>query len=361
MKPFPLRQRSRGFTLIELLVVISIIGVLISLLLPAVQQAREAARRTGCKNNLKQLGLAMHNYLDAHKKFPPGRIVYVSPTDDLSQTGNANATTGQGNCFSGFAQMLPFIDQIALYNQINFRSGPDTTSNDLVDIVQPVIFLCPSDPGVQSLAQGPGFAGITNYVMNTGSTVAVSTKNPSATPVTGIFFENSKISTEDITDGPSQTICLSEQIISDPGDKTNASGNWNGNTPSTGFVLTVGNNNTNNGPELLNYATDCLSGGKLQLTRGSRILYGAPGHTMYNHIRGPNDQGIDCRGGLPHSPRNFYWWSRLSHNVAAHSRHSGGVHSLFCDGHVQFINNEINLASWQALGSRNDGNAVNDY
>lgn len=353
-------QQRFGFTLIELLVVIAIIGVLIALLLPTVQQAREAARRTGCRNNLHQLGLAMHNYLDANKVFPPGRIVYVSPTDDLSQTGNLNATSGQGNCFSAYAQMLPYLDQMNLYNQINFRSGPDTTPNDLVDIIQPAIFLCPTDTGVQSLAQGPGFAGITNYVMNTGTTFSVSPKNPSGKPVTGIFFENSKVGPQDITDGLTQTVCLSEQIISDPADKTNSAGNWTGATPSSGFVLTFNNNNTSNGPELLNYPGDCVSGQKLQLTRGSRILYGAPGHTMYNHIRKPNDKGIDCRGGLPHSPRNFYWWSRLSHNVAAHSRHTGGVHALYCDGHVLFINNEIDLTRWQNMGGRSDGTESND-
>jgi prepilin-type processing-associated H-X9-DG protein len=171
----------------------------------------------------------------------------------------------------------------------------------------------------------------------------------------------------DVMDGASQTICLSEQVLSDPADPTgtnvkNASGTWTGMTPSTGFALMNGNNNTNNGPDLINYPGECVGGNnKLQLTRGNRLLYGAPGHTMYNHIRGPNDMQMDCRGGLPHSARNVYWWSRLSHNVASHSKHTGGVHSLFVDGHVQFINNSINLATWQALDSRNGGEVVGDF
>jgi prepilin-type N-terminal cleavage/methylation domain-containing protein len=357
----PVAIRHRGFTLIELLVVIAIIAVLIALLLPAVQQAREAARRTQCRNNLKQLGLSIHNYADAFGTFPPGRIVYISPTDDLTASANGGATTGNGDCFSAFAQLLPQLDQGVIYNQINFNIGPDVAGNNKMSILQPPVFLCPSDLGYRALAQGTGFAGVSNYVMNTGTTFSVSPNNPSGVQVTGIFFENSRVRFSDIIDGTSQTICLSEQTLSNPSDPTNNAGNWNGVTPTTGFALTTGNNNTNAGPELINYPGDCVSGNKLQLTRGNRLLYGAPGHTMYNHMRTPNDTGIDCRGGLPHSPRNFYWWSRLSHNVASHSRHVGGVSSLFSDGHVQFISNSINLSIWQGLGSRASGEVLGDF
>jgi hypothetical protein len=257
--------------------------------------------------------------------------------------------------------MLPQLEQSVIYNQINFNSGPDTSANDNVSIAQPPVFLCPSDNGVRNLVQGPGFAGVTNYVLNTGTTLSVSTGNPAGKPVTGIFYENSHIRFADITDGASQTICICEQILSDPNDRSNNAGNWNGTPSSTGFVLTTGNNNSNFGPELLSYPQDCVAGNKLQLTRGNRILYGAPGHTMYNHMRPPNDQRIDCRGGLPHSQRNAYWWSRLSHNVAAHSKHWIGVHASFCDGHVNFISNSIDPAIWTGLGSRGEGEVIANY
>jgi prepilin-type processing-associated H-X9-DG protein len=258
--------------------------------------------------------------------------------------------------------MLPELDQGVIFNQINFLSGPDTAANNNVSIIQPPVFLCPSDGGTRALAQGTGFTGVTNYVLSTGTSFAVSPRNPSGLPVTGIFFENSRVRHGDITDGSSNTVCVSEQILSLANDPTaDGSSNWTGVTPSTGFVLTTGNNNSTNGPELLNYPGDCVAGNRLQLTRGNRILYGAPGHTMYNHIRTPNDNGIDCRGGLPHSQRNLYWWSRLTHNVASRSKHVGGVHSLFTDGHVQVISASVDRTIWQGLGSRNGGEVLGEF
>jgi prepilin-type processing-associated H-X9-DG protein len=178
-------------------------------------------------------------------------------------------------------------------------------------------------------------------------------------PITGIFFENSRIRFADITDGSSQTVCMSETVKSDPSGPPT----WDGVSPTNGFVLTVGNDNGFTGPELKNYPGDCSGAGLvLQQTRGSKWLYGAPGHSMYNHIRPPNDtSGPDCRGGEPHSTKNVMLWSVLSHNVTAHSRHTGGVHTLFCDGHIQFVSNSVNLATWQALGSRNRGEVLGDF
>lgn len=161
----------------------------------------------------------------------------------------------------------------------------------------------------------------------------------------------------DIMDGSSNTVCISETIKSEGGPKI-----WDGVRRTNGFVLTAGNDNTSNGPELTDYLNQCHQAGLLlNQTRGSRWLYGAPAHSMYNHIQTPNSRDIDCRGGLPHSNRTNFWWDRLSHNVAARSKHTGGVHALFCDGHVQFIGDSIDTGVWRGLGSRNRGELLGNF
>jgi prepilin-type processing-associated H-X9-DG protein len=161
----------------------------------------------------------------------------------------------------------------------------------------------------------------------------------------------------DITDGTSQTVCISETVLAEGGPTV-----WDGVSPTNGFVLTRGNDNGYNGPALTDYATQCSGAGLvLQQTRGSRWLYGAPGHSMYNHMRTPNDPGVDCRGGIPHSNKTDVLWRALSLNVTTHSRHPGGVQSLFGDGHVQFVSNGIELQTWQSLGSRAGGETVGAF
>lgn len=331
------RQASRtGFTLVELLVVIAIIGILIALLLPAVQAAREAARRMKCQNNLKQIGLAMHNYHGAHRMFPPGR--FVNPID------------GQGRCFSAYAHLLPFLEAASLYDLINFQANPEDAPNAPVLEQTIPFFLCPSDP--QRKLQGN--SATHNYPLNTGTTYPVSPRNAFGTPVTGVFFENSAVGFHDLQDGSSQTVCISETIQSEGGPSV-----WDGTSKTQGFVLTAGNDNLFNGPPLTDYASQCHGAGKLlQQTRGSRWLYGAPGHSMYNHLRPPNDRDVDCRGGIPHSIKTDALWRALSLNVAARSRHPGGVNALHCDGHVRFYPSTIAQETWQALGSRNGGDIV---
>lgn len=338
-----------GFTLIELLVVIAIIAILVALLLPAVQAAREAARRSECRNHLKQIGLAINNYHESCQTLPPGRI--------------RSSVDGQGRCFSAYAQLLPYLDATTLYRRINWNGNPDDPAANGTVLEQTIkFFLCPTDSF--AILQSNVVAGQTinsavhNYPLCTGTTYPASPRNPGGVPVTGVFYENSRTRMQDVRDGTSSTVCISETVKSDPGGPTT----WDGVSSTNGFVLTQGNDNATNGPELTNYAMQCHAAGLLlQQTRGSRWLYGAPGHSMYNHLRTPNDRDVDCRGGLPHSTRTNFWWDRLSLNVAARSQHTGGVHALFVDGHVKFVSNNIGLSVWQALGSRNGREVVGDF
>lgn len=241
--PHPCARR-RGFTLIELLVVIAIIAILIALLLPAVQQAREAARRTQCKNNLKQLGLAMHNYHDVSKAFPPGLV--------RQDTGHARA----GNWAWG-AMIAPYIDQAPAFNQLDVGGGPNMSRalNDgtLRGILQTPIasVRCPSDVGPEThtgsgtfrkhrdtIANSNRHEIVSNYVGNNGShQVRPNIGNPGGTTNNGIFLRNSKRKIRDITDGTSNTILIGERRykkVDGSGNQAQAALFWGSNGNSGG-------------------------------------------------------------------------------------------------------------------------------
>jgi prepilin-type processing-associated H-X9-DG protein/prepilin-type N-terminal cleavage/methylation domain-containing protein len=351
------RRACAAFTLIELLVVIAIIAVLIALLLPAVQAAREAARRLSCTNNLKQIGLGLMNYESVNGVFPPGRInTYVA---------------GNGHCWGAYSQMLPYLEQKVVFDTMNFSMNPDpdyTTTSAAVNQTAAVMvvntFLCPSDGGPPLVRVGGGMYSGHNYLMNVGSGYAVVQSPPAPmTAPNGMLFENSAVRLADVLDGTSQTVTVSESVRSTAGAPTGFSGAAVfARDPLGGFVIT-GNNTAGNGPPIVSdadYAARCLTASPpgFQPTRGIKWLYGAPGHSMYNHRRPPNDRRFDCRGGLSHSDKSAADWQNLSLNIAARSRHPGGANSLFCDGHVQFVKDSVNVAAWQALGSRNGGEVV---
>ena len=337
--------RRDGFTLIEVLVVIAIIGLLVALLLPAVQAAREAARKAECTNNMKQIGIAMHAYHDVVGAFPPGRL--------------RSLIDGRGQCFSAFAYLLPYMEQRPLYDATNFSLNPDRApgtdslqaENTTVLNTAISALLCPSD----TFRRLEEYSSSLNYLLGSGTTYPLSPRNPYRLPITGLFYENSAVTLAGVRDGTSQTVCISETVKSDLGGPEV----WDGVSSISGFILTRGNDNASTGPELTDYASQCTGSGlQLQKTRGSRWLYGAPGHTMYNHLRPPNDKGQDCRGGLPHSNRTNFWWDRLSQDVAARSRHPGGVNALAADGSVKFIKNTVSPAVWQALATIAGGEVV---
>ncbi|MDB5351936.1 MAG: prepilin-type N-terminal cleavage/methylation protein [Planctomycetota bacterium] len=355
----PRSRRNSGFTLIELLVVIAIIGVLIALLLPAVQAAREAARRIQCTNNLKQLGLALHNYESANRVFPPGRLnTYIA---------------GNGHCWGAYSQMMPYLELQPLFNAMNFSMNPDpdyTTTSAAVNSTAAVTvvnsLLCPSDGGTPTVVVGGGLYAGHNYLLSVGSGYSVVQRPPASQPEpNGLLYENSAVRMADIVDGTMHTAAISETVRSASGAPTGFSGAAAfAQDPLGGFVIT-GNNTAGNGPPILSdddYKARCLSGSPpgFQPTRGIKWLYGAPGHSMYNHRRPPNDSHYDCRGGLPHSDKSPADWQNLSLNIAARSRHPGGVNVLCCDGHVQFVKNAVNVSVWQSLGSRNGGEIISD-
>jgi prepilin-type N-terminal cleavage/methylation domain-containing protein/prepilin-type processing-associated H-X9-DG protein len=343
--------RRRAFTLIELLVVIAIIGVLIALLLPAVQAAREAARRAQYVNNLKQIGIAIHNYIAALNVMPPGRV-------------NSHIT-GHGNCWGAYSQLLGQMEQQTLFNAFNFDLPPDTDPTTTLAAGNVTAFesflnvlICPSDSAAVLVPVGNGRYATHNYPMCVGSgySVVPTPAAPLADVPSGVLYENSATRLAEIIDGTSGTVAVAETIRSVPG-ATYA-------TDPLGVFLITGNNSTA-GPPLTSdadYVSMCLSlpanTGQFQDTRGVRWHHGAPGHSLYNHRRTPNDKRPDCRGGLPHSNRTDPLWSWLSLNITARSKHPGGVNTLFCDGHVQFIKDSVNIATWQALGTRGGGEAV---
>ncbi|QDT96139.1 DUF1559 family PulG-like putative transporter [Gimesia aquarii] len=309
-----LLKRKRGFTLIELLVVIAIIAILIALLLPAVQQAREAARRSQCKNNLKQIGLALHNYHDNFRTFPPG---------DVRRTYGSGVQSWTTSQLGWIPRILPFLDQAPLYNQINWEmeSGVSAAPNNNIRREKLPVVRCPSD----SSRQPSGTYGPTNYMACRG-TGASSTANISGS----IFAQNSNVRIRDIEDGTSNTMMVSETFASAPLCSDQPSG---GVCPAS-----------------------CQTSGFPAYTGGAQQgfswfwaqVYEAH---YYGTVYGPNHEQPDCGGGS----------STTAAILAARSKHTGGVHVLVADGAVRFASNSIDLQTWRDLGAPADGNVIGEW
>ena len=336
-----------GFTLIELLVVIAIIAILIALLLPAVQQAREAARRTQCRNSLKQIGLAMHNYLDVFGTFPPG---YISTT-----MGNTAAT--QNTHWAWGSMVLPYIDQAPLYNTLN--PGTNQMSTLLATpaglaALQTTLtaFVCPSDvgPALNNFdLPASGLTGAdtyTRYVTSTGSDkiaiaksnyVMVACSSVSTTPPidqvtygppTGVAWQNSKCTIAMITDGTSNTLMAGERA-------------WKFNNLTPGAATALGFSSVTSG-----------AGGMKQGQLGAL--------------------------GLPYNGINYTAANQVHQSRAFSSPHVGGAHFVLCDGSVRFISENIDYnfvtvpsgtltngawidSTFERLCGKSDGQTVGDF
>ncbi|QDU37971.1 putative major pilin subunit [Maioricimonas rarisocia] len=350
-----LRCGRRGFTLIELLVVIAIIAILIALLLPAVQQAREAARRSQCKNNLKQFGLALHNYHDTYNMFP--RFVQGSRYD------------GQGDgwrSFSAHAMVLPYIDQAPLYNQINFNinacchnggySGSPDTNDPLLNDKRLTVFVCPSDSPPQNMGAPNNYAVCMGP--NTGFDADVNQGQQN-----GMFNRHQWINISAVTDGTSNTFAVSELITTDQGgqvgSQTELARIRNGqsvkpeyNNPRAWGLATAPITKADvDGWGQACAAITSINGNRV----GDKWFHGEPARTAYNTLLTPNSNFPNCSfhcSGCHPDGGGLY---------PARSKHEGGVHSLLGDGAVRFISENIDWGTYQALGGRNDGVPVGEF
>lgn len=334
--------RRRGFTLIELLVVIAIIAILVALLLPAVQQAREAARRTHCRNNLKQIGLALHNYLDAHAAFPPSYCVVPG------------VTTTVGGQWSVFARILPYMEQTNLQNLINWSVGYSTQVN--VATMRIPSYLCPSEPN--DVVRVNPATGVprdypANYVVNFGTWKIYDPMN--GTGGDGAFFPNSRMRPANFTDGMSNTLCASE---------------------AKAFTPYVRNSAADPGPMVpgdpsfaASFVGDgCCIGAALQQNTGhTEWADGLCQQSGFTTTFSPNTKIPYTVSGAVYDI-DFIAWREGTHAtrmqygaMPARSHHEGVVMALLMDGSARAVSENIDRQVWQSLGTRAGGEVVGEF
>jgi prepilin-type N-terminal cleavage/methylation domain-containing protein/prepilin-type processing-associated H-X9-DG protein len=362
----PVAPARRGFTLIELLVVIAIIAVLIALLLPAVQAAREAARRAQCVNNLKQIGLALHNYIDVNNTVPPAAL------DTLTIGGTTTIANGG---FGPLSRLLPFVEQSAVYNAANFsvdviNGAPGMWANTTAIFTRISGFLCPSDtpPGWPAITAYTGTAPGVNYFASVGSGLEFSTAQAGGPP-NGIFSYIAKgygapVTLAAITDGTSNTIAFGEWVI---GDGNNAQYTVPSDIVFVGSYPPGVSRNTPlmelpaGAAPFQQWVQQCAAGltntADRTTTHTSQLgmgwAWGLPGFSMGNIVLAPNPKTPNC--SVSTGASNTIWnpgiWT-LS------SRHPGGANVLVADGSVRFLRDSTNLQTIWALGSRAQGEVI---
>lgn len=335
------RACGTGFTLVELLVVIAIIGILVGLLLPAVQAAREAARRMSCGNNLKQIGLALHNYESANRKLPIGWNGFIDPI--------------QGTTFrwSYLAGILPYLEQGNVYNNLNLSltlyppGGGQPPRPIHVPIISTLIptYLCPSDRSEKvSSPTGVIDSAPANYMACFGSGI----NNPNDPSddgemdlrSDGIFSNLQWRAFRDCTDGLSNTVSISESLLG-PGGADEAATETVRSSLYMALVAPAASVTAANCDQPRPTGVNRFVASRARLWAGQ-----AYENTSYNHFFGPNSSRFDC----------YFWVARGF--KAARSNHSGGVQASRLDGSVSFYSNTIDLNIWRALATRSGGEVI---
>jgi prepilin-type N-terminal cleavage/methylation domain-containing protein/prepilin-type processing-associated H-X9-DG protein len=333
------RSERKGFTLIELLVVIAIIAVLISLLLPAVQSAREAARRIQCTNNLKQLGLAMHNYESINGTLPPPVIVRTDSSGSVTWFGGWSA---QG-------RVLPFVEQSSAYNSINFAVPYSNPMNTTIAALNVSGFLCPSEIKPELATHSFGMAGVLNYGVNVGDWyVWGGTGSPDSRAP---FAVNKARTFSSMTDGLSNTILMSEvkayqAYFRDLGQIAGMTPNTI--PPANADPASVTEQYFGSAPQTSGH-TEWVDG----LAHQSGFTTAFPPNKK---IMGTTTRNVD----VDLTTRRESNGGPTYASITSRSYHPGGVNTLKGDGSVKFIKNTISGDIWRALGTPSGGEVISD-
>jgi prepilin-type N-terminal cleavage/methylation domain-containing protein len=329
--------KRNAFTLVELLVVIAIIGVLIGLLLPAVQSAREAARRMQCSNNLKQVVLASHNYQSAFRKFPASAIL------DLTVT-----STGNNGSWGVHGRILPFLEQGSVYENVDLSLAWDDQSS--IDGLKIPAFACPSDPGsdqIRTFDDGRPSLYPTNYGFNFGRWFVFDPASRRGGD--GMFYPNSFLSFRDCLDGTSQTLFAAEVKA------------WTPYRRNGGPATTAMPSNQSEAEVAV------ASGAQFKNTGHTEWPDGRVHHTGFTVTLAPNSKVLYSDGVQVFEEMDFNSWQEGKDGIAGNptyaiitsrSHHVGLVQVAKLDGSVSSVSDSIDLSIWHALGTRSGREAI---